>query len=111
MVEEAAGPVIQDVAPLMYMPGDDAVDEPGVIGEGGPVINEFQGSSKKRPRHRTKSKITCTQCGTEATVGFRPRADRPVYCDPCHQSRKQGLPVRGVQAEIAADSGEATVAE
>ena len=27
--------------------------------------------------------ITCSQCGADATVPFRPRGDRPVYCSDC----------------------------
>ena len=27
--------------------------------------------------------ITCGNCGVEATVPFRPRGDRPVYCNDC----------------------------
>jgi CxxC-x17-CxxC domain-containing protein len=26
----------------------------------------------------------CAQCGTETTVPFRPRGDRPVYCRTCY---------------------------
>ncbi len=27
--------------------------------------------------------INCSNCGIEATVPFRPRGDRPVYCNDC----------------------------
>ena len=27
--------------------------------------------------------IVCAECGTESTVPFRPRGDRPVYCSDC----------------------------
>lgn len=27
--------------------------------------------------------ITCGNCGIDATVPFRPRGDRPVYCNDC----------------------------
>ena len=27
--------------------------------------------------------IVCAECGNEASVPFRPRGDRPVYCSDC----------------------------
>jgi CxxC-x17-CxxC domain-containing protein len=30
---------------------------------------------------------TCTGCGQEARVPFRPSADKPVYCSACFQQR------------------------
>ena len=32
--------------------------------------------------------IVCAECGKDATVPFRPRGDRPVYCSDCYS--KQG---------------------
>jgi CxxC-x17-CxxC domain-containing protein len=29
----------------------------------------------------------CAQCGTETTVPFRPRGDRPVYCRSCYSAQ------------------------
>lgn len=34
--------------------------------------------------------VTCSDCGKDAEVPFRPRGDRPVYCSDCfsqHRSR------------------------
>lgn len=31
--------------------------------------------------------VTCSACGNEAQVPFRPRGDRPVYCSECFRSR------------------------
>ncbi|MBC8280994.1 MAG: zinc-ribbon domain containing protein [Chloroflexi bacterium] len=33
--------------------------------------------------------VVCAECGNEATVPFRPRGDRPVYCSDCF-SRQGG---------------------
>ena len=33
--------------------------------------------------------IVCAECGKDATVPFRPRGDRPVYCSDCF-SRQGG---------------------
>jgi CxxC-x17-CxxC domain-containing protein len=30
---------------------------------------------------------TCAQCGSQTTVPFKPRADRPVYCRNCYAAR------------------------
>ena len=32
----------------------------------------------------------CASCGGEAQVPFRPRDDRPVYCNNCYQSQGSG---------------------
>ncbi|MEK0325624.1 MAG: CxxC-x17-CxxC domain-containing protein [Nitrosopumilus sp.] len=34
-------------------------------------------------------KITCSECGKEAEVPFKPSGDRPVYCKDCF-SKKRG---------------------
>ena len=34
--------------------------------------------------------VTCAACGTDTTIRFQPRSDRPVYCDPCYAERKNG---------------------
>jgi len=33
--------------------------------------------------------VICAECGNEASVPFRPRGDRPVYCSDCF-SRQGG---------------------
>lgn len=38
-----------------------------------------QASRANREMHTT----TCAACGGEATVPFKPRDDRPVYCSDC----------------------------
>lgn len=32
---------------------------------------------------RESFSIVCSNCGADATVPFRPRGDRPVYCGDC----------------------------
>ncbi len=32
--------------------------------------------------------ITCSNCGKEAEVPFRPRGDRPVYCSDCFAQQR-----------------------
>jgi len=33
-------------------------------------------------------KITCSECGKETEVPFKPDGDRPVYCRECYQKRR-----------------------
>ena len=43
---------------------------------------------------RAETKATCSQCGKETTVPFKPTQGRPVYCRECFQQRRAS----GVQA-------------
>ena len=36
--------------------------------------------------------IVCAECGTDATVPFRPRGDRPVYCSDCFSKKGNEAP-------------------
>jgi CxxC-x17-CxxC domain-containing protein len=45
----------------------------------GPSTNGFQ---------RAETKTTCSQCGKETTVPFRPTQGRPVFCRECFQQRR-----------------------
>ena len=38
--------------------------------------------------HRVETSTTCTQCGKETTVPFKPTQGRPVYCRECFQQRR-----------------------
>jgi CxxC-x17-CxxC domain-containing protein len=40
------------------------------------------------PRERVETQATCSQCGKDTTVPFRPTQGRPVYCKECFQQRK-----------------------
>ncbi len=42
------------------------------------------GSSYQKVETRT----TCSQCGKETTVPFKPTQGRPVYCRECFQARR-----------------------
>jgi len=39
-------------------------------------------------RERIETSTTCSQCGKETTVPFKPTQGRPVYCKECFQQRK-----------------------
>jgi len=40
------------------------------------------------PRERVETITTCSACGKETTVPFKPTQGRPVFCKECFQSRK-----------------------
>ena len=42
---------------------------------------------------REMTQVVCAECGTEATVPFVPRLDRPVYCSPCFELVRTAVPV------------------
>jgi len=46
---------------------------------------QTQGNSQQQ---RTETVISCSQCGRETTVPFRPTQGRPVYCRECYQQRR-----------------------
>lgn len=38
---------------------------------------------------REMHKVTCSDCGQETEVPFKPTEDRPVYCRECYQKHKK----------------------
>jgi CxxC-x17-CxxC domain-containing protein len=50
--------------------------------------NMGQGSGPMRNETRT----SCSQCGKETTVPFKPTQGRPVYCRECFQQRRSMSP-------------------
>ena len=45
------------------------------------------------------TKVTCSDCGKEAEVPFKPTEGKPVYCRDCYQKHKQ------YQIAFKSDSG------
>jgi CxxC-x17-CxxC domain-containing protein len=43
---------------------------------------------KAKMRERVEIRATCSACGKETTVPFKPSQGRPVYCRECFQQRK-----------------------
>ena len=37
---------------------------------------------------KVETRTTCSQCGKETTVPFKPTQGRPVYCRECFQARR-----------------------
>ena len=46
-----------------------------------------RGSRGDRPREMFTA--TCGDCGNECKIPFKPKEDRPVYCNECFQNHKQ----------------------
>ena len=38
---------------------------------------------------REQHKVTCSECGKETEVPFKPDGERPVYCRDCYQKYKK----------------------
>jgi CxxC-x17-CxxC domain-containing protein len=51
-----------------------------VLGAPGPAGQTF---------NKTETRTTCSQCGKETTVPFKPTQGRPVFCRECFQQRRQ----------------------
>jgi len=63
-------------------------------------------------KQRDQFKVTCSGCGAETTVPFKPDPNRPVYCRTCYLNRRKGGgkpgPGKPAQAPAAvAEKGEA----
>lgn len=48
----------------------------------------FGGGGYGGGRPREFHKATCSDCGKECEVPFKPSGDRPVYCKDCFSKRK-----------------------
>jgi CxxC-x17-CxxC domain-containing protein len=47
-----------------------------------------QSSNQSSPHERVETVASCSSCGKETTVPFKPTQGRPVYCRECFQQRK-----------------------
>ena len=47
------------------------------------------GAGQGQPFTKTETRTSCSQCGKETTVPFRPTQGRPVLCRECFQSKRQ----------------------
>ena len=47
------------------------------------------GATPERPRYRrVETRATCSQCGKDTTVPFKPTQGRPVLCRECFQGKR-----------------------
>lgn len=59
----------------------------GGYSAGGYSAGGRSGGYDRGPREMFSA--TCSNCGREAQVPFRPSGDKPVYCSDCFQSRRR----------------------
>ena len=48
----------------------------------------FRNSGDTRDSRDESTTVTCSDCGTECTVPFVPRTNKPVYCSDCFRQNK-----------------------
>jgi len=48
--------------------------------------NNSRGSFNQGPREMTE--VTCSECGKQTQVPFKPDGSRPVYCSDCYKKHK-----------------------
>jgi CxxC-x17-CxxC domain-containing protein len=53
-----------------------------------PECRRDRRSPSVRRSPREMHNVTCSKCGKDAQVPFKPRQDRPVYCDDCYRTLK-----------------------
>jgi CxxC-x17-CxxC domain-containing protein len=63
------------------------------------------------PRVRSETRTTCSECGEETTVPFKPTQGRPVLCRSCFQKQGAKPAVAPVLAEAPAMAQDALPAE
>jgi len=56
--------------------------------------NRFGGGRDFNRRDSRMFKTTCSKCGNECEVPFKPTGMKPVYCDQCFRSNRQSEPRR-----------------
>jgi len=54
---------------------------------------KFGGGGRSFGGPREMHKATCSECGQETEVPFKPQDGRPVYCRDCYQKHRP--PARG----------------
>jgi CxxC-x17-CxxC domain-containing protein len=53
------------------------------------VLGAVPSSPREGPRSsRVETRATCSQCGKETTVPFRPTQGRPIFCRECFVQKK-----------------------
>lgn len=56
----------------------------------GPVsVGNGNGHSQNQNAPRIETRTSCSQCGKETTVPFKPTQGRPVFCRECFTQRRQ----------------------
>src|SRR3982750_527831 len=59
---------------------------------------------------RTETRTTCSECGIETTVPFKPTQGRPVLCRQCFQNKRVAVPVVTTSTTALATTANTTTA-
>lgn len=51
-------------------------------------VPTFPRQSRSHSQTRVETHATCSQCGKETTVPFRPTQGRPIFCRECFQQKR-----------------------
>lgn len=54
-------------------------------GSGNRGYSRFNGAKTLRQTFE----VTCSECGNSTTVPFKPKEDRPVYCEDCYRQKRR----------------------
>ncbi len=46
-------------------------------------------AGNRERREIVRTKVTCSSCGKECEVPFKPTSSKPVYCDACFEKGKE----------------------
>ncbi|NHK30809.1 MAG: DNA-directed RNA polymerase [Asgard group archaeon] len=52
------------------------------------MVNKNMSQRRDDRPDREMYKVTCSDCGVETEVPFKPDGERPVYCRDCYRKRK-----------------------
>jgi ATP-dependent RNA helicase DeaD len=93
--EKSGDTALNDEVPVVELSDEVPQVLAGLEGDAGETGGEHSSGNGSRSagrrnrgrRARTVS-ITCSQCGVQAMVNFKPSPGRPVFCDPCFQMYK-----------------------
>ncbi|MBI2665309.1 DNA-directed RNA polymerase [Candidatus Woesearchaeota archaeon] len=58
-------------------------------GSGGGNFNRDRGNFGRDFGPREMQKATCSECGVECEVPFKPTEGKPVYCKECYSKRRR----------------------
>jgi len=95
--------------PTLGAQGGNSAAPPGAQPAGAPArSSQPSWAAPPSSEEREQFKVTCSGCGAETTVPFKPDPNRPVYCRTCYLNRRKtgGKPALGKPAQAPSDLAE-----
>jgi len=66
--------------------------------------NSRDSSRNRGKRNFTMTKVTCSECGKQCEVPFKPTSDKPIYCSDCfskkEKSNNQGVDLSEINEKL-----------